>query len=36
VPFTVDLDLWDRTTIEGWTRDYVALLREEVDRALGS
>jgi hypothetical protein len=28
-------DLWDRTTIEGWTRDYVALLREEVDRALG-
>ncbi|WP_246101802.1 MupA/Atu3671 family FMN-dependent luciferase-like monooxygenase [Streptomyces cyaneus] len=29
-------DLWDRTTIEGWTRDYVALLREEVDRALDS
>ena len=28
-------DLWDRSTIEGWTRDYVALLREEVDRALG-
>ncbi|MFE6177203.1 MupA/Atu3671 family FMN-dependent luciferase-like monooxygenase [Streptomyces sp. NPDC056464] len=27
-------DLWDRGTIEGWTRDYVALLREEVDRAL--
>ncbi|MGW1952611.1 MupA/Atu3671 family FMN-dependent luciferase-like monooxygenase [Streptomyces sp. NPDC001920] len=29
-------DLWDRATIEGWTRDYVALLREEVERALGS
>lgn len=28
-------DLWDRATIEGWTRDYVALLSEEVDRALG-
>ncbi|WP_234333320.1 non-ribosomal peptide synthetase [Streptomyces viridochromogenes] len=28
-------DLWDRGTIEGWTRDYVALLKEEVDRALG-
>ncbi|MFE5890953.1 MupA/Atu3671 family FMN-dependent luciferase-like monooxygenase [Streptomyces sp. NPDC056462] len=28
-------DLWDRSTIEGWTRDYVALLSEEVDRALG-
>ncbi|MFF5482895.1 MupA/Atu3671 family FMN-dependent luciferase-like monooxygenase [Streptomyces sp. NPDC012935] len=28
-------DLWDRSTIEGWTRDYVALLTEEVDRALG-
>lgn len=28
-------DLWDRDTIEGWTRDYVGLLREEVDRALG-
>lgn len=28
-------DLWDRSTIEGWTRDYVALLSEEVHRALG-
>jgi iturin family lipopeptide synthetase A len=28
-------DLWDRSTIEGWTRDYVALLKKEVDRALG-
>ncbi|GHA54149.1 non-ribosomal peptide synthetase [Streptomyces purpurascens] len=28
-------DLWDRTTIEGWTRDYVALLRDETGRALG-
>ncbi|MEY9996790.1 iturin family lipopeptide synthetase A [Streptomyces sp. V4I8] len=28
-------DLWDRGTIEGWTRDYVALLTEEVDGALG-
>ncbi|GAA2416243.1 MupA/Atu3671 family FMN-dependent luciferase-like monooxygenase [Streptomyces coeruleofuscus] len=28
-------DLWDRTTIEAWTRDYVDLLREETDRALG-
>ncbi|MFH0518385.1 MupA/Atu3671 family FMN-dependent luciferase-like monooxygenase [Streptomyces sp. M41] len=28
-------DLWDRSTIEGWTRDYVALLRAEADRALG-
>ncbi|WP_190070343.1 non-ribosomal peptide synthetase [Streptomyces lanatus] len=27
-------DLWDRATIEGWARDYVALLREEVDRTL--
>ncbi|MEU0386619.1 MupA/Atu3671 family FMN-dependent luciferase-like monooxygenase [Streptomyces chartreusis] len=28
-------DLWDRTTIEDWTRDYVDLLREETGRALG-
>ncbi|MEU0110930.1 MupA/Atu3671 family FMN-dependent luciferase-like monooxygenase [Streptomyces sp. NPDC006251] len=28
-------DLWDRSTIEVWTRDYVALLREETARALG-
>ncbi|WP_328419923.1 MupA/Atu3671 family FMN-dependent luciferase-like monooxygenase [Streptomyces sp. NBC_00443] len=28
-------DLWDRSTIEGWTRDYIGLLSEEVDRALG-
>ncbi|GGW76507.1 non-ribosomal peptide synthetase [Streptomyces caelestis] len=28
-------DLWDRTTIEDWTRDYVDLLREETDRAPG-
>ncbi|MGW6906307.1 MupA/Atu3671 family FMN-dependent luciferase-like monooxygenase [Streptomyces sp. NPDC054940] len=28
-------DLWDRATIEGWARDYVDLLREEADRALG-
>ncbi|MFF8669996.1 MupA/Atu3671 family FMN-dependent luciferase-like monooxygenase [Streptomyces sp. NPDC015242] len=28
-------DLWDRATIEGWTRDYVRLLREETARALG-
>ncbi|MFF7484975.1 MupA/Atu3671 family FMN-dependent luciferase-like monooxygenase [Streptomyces luteogriseus] len=28
-------DLWDRTTIEGWTRDYVALLRDETGSALG-
>ncbi|MFJ8630689.1 MupA/Atu3671 family FMN-dependent luciferase-like monooxygenase [Streptomyces sp. NPDC093568] len=28
-------DLWDRTTIEGWARDYVALLRAETDRAPG-
>ncbi|QOV41226.1 amino acid adenylation domain-containing protein [Streptomyces ferrugineus] len=28
-------DLWDRATIEGWTRDYVALLREEVEPAPG-
>jgi hypothetical protein len=28
-------DLWDRTTIEAWTRDYVALLRDETGRALG-
>ncbi|MFE7274972.1 MupA/Atu3671 family FMN-dependent luciferase-like monooxygenase [Streptomyces sp. NPDC057623] len=28
-------DLWDRGTIEGWTRDYVALLKEEADRAPG-
>ncbi|MFF7313844.1 MupA/Atu3671 family FMN-dependent luciferase-like monooxygenase [Streptomyces sp. NPDC008137] len=28
-------DLWDRTTIEGWTRDYVALLRDETGGALG-
>ncbi len=27
-------DLWDRATIEGWTRDYVALLRDETGRAL--
>ncbi|WP_328336107.1 MupA/Atu3671 family FMN-dependent luciferase-like monooxygenase [Streptomyces violaceus] len=27
-------DLWDHTTIEGWTRDYVALLRDETGRAL--
>ncbi|WP_435857490.1 MupA/Atu3671 family FMN-dependent luciferase-like monooxygenase [Streptomyces olindensis] len=27
-------DLWDRDTIESWTRDYVALLREETARAL--
>ncbi|WP_031487242.1 non-ribosomal peptide synthetase [Streptomyces bicolor] len=27
-------DLWDQVTVEGWTRDYVALLREEVDRAV--
>ncbi|MER8224320.1 MupA/Atu3671 family FMN-dependent luciferase-like monooxygenase [Streptomyces sp. NPDC094143] len=26
-------DLWDRATIEGWTRDYVGLLREETDGA---
>ncbi|WP_346182248.1 MupA/Atu3671 family FMN-dependent luciferase-like monooxygenase [Streptomyces osmaniensis] len=26
-------DLWDHATVEGWARDYVALLREEVDRA---
>ncbi|WP_432196032.1 MupA/Atu3671 family FMN-dependent luciferase-like monooxygenase [Streptomyces sp. bgisy027] len=29
-------DLWDHATIEGWASDYVALLREEVDRALRS
>ncbi|MGW5471204.1 MupA/Atu3671 family FMN-dependent luciferase-like monooxygenase [Streptomyces chartreusis] len=29
-------DLWDHATIEGWARDYVGLLREEVDRALRS
>lgn len=29
-------DLWDHATIEGWARDYIALLREEVDRALRS
>nr|WP_252981152.1 MupA/Atu3671 family FMN-dependent luciferase-like monooxygenase [Streptomyces chartreusis] len=29
-------DLWDHATIEGWARDYVALLREEVGRALRS
>ena len=28
-------DLWDRTTIEGWTRDYVALLRDETGSAFG-
>ncbi|MDT0386369.1 MupA/Atu3671 family FMN-dependent luciferase-like monooxygenase [Streptomyces dubilierae] len=28
-------DLWDRATIEGWTRDYVTLLREETGRAPG-
>jgi natural product biosynthesis luciferase-like monooxygenase protein/amino acid adenylation domain-containing protein len=28
-------DLWDRTTIEAWARDYVDLLREETGRALG-
>ncbi|OUD03711.1 non-ribosomal peptide synthetase [Streptomyces swartbergensis] len=28
-------DLWDRSTIEAWTGDYVDLLREETDRALG-
>ncbi|MFD7665065.1 MupA/Atu3671 family FMN-dependent luciferase-like monooxygenase [Streptomyces sp. NPDC059788] len=27
-------DLWDRSTIEGWTADYVALLAEEVRTAL--
>lgn len=29
-------DLWDHATVEGWARDYVALLREEVERALRS
>ncbi|MEV5910036.1 MupA/Atu3671 family FMN-dependent luciferase-like monooxygenase [Streptomyces chartreusis] len=29
-------DLWDHATIEGWARDYVVLLREEVERALRS
>ncbi|MFC5147659.1 MupA/Atu3671 family FMN-dependent luciferase-like monooxygenase [Streptomyces aureoversilis] len=28
-------DLWDRETVEGWTRDYVELLRDEVRAALG-
>ncbi|EPJ42605.1 putative Linear gramicidin synthase subunit C [Streptomyces afghaniensis 772] len=28
-------DLWDRTTIEAWARDYVELLREETGRATG-
>jgi natural product biosynthesis luciferase-like monooxygenase protein/amino acid adenylation domain-containing protein len=28
-------DLWDRSTIVGWTRDYVALLRAETDRTPG-
>ncbi|MFF3332853.1 MupA/Atu3671 family FMN-dependent luciferase-like monooxygenase [Streptomyces sp. NPDC002888] len=28
-------DLWDRTTVEGWARDYVRLLHEGVDEALG-
>ncbi|QLE75882.1 amino acid adenylation domain-containing protein [Streptomyces rectiverticillatus] len=27
-------DLWDRETVEGWMRDYVELLREEVRAAL--
>ncbi|CAL9326948.1 Glutamate-1-semialdehyde 2,1-aminomutase [Streptomyces sp. enrichment culture] len=27
-------DLWDRGTVEAWTRDYVALLRDETNRAL--
>ncbi len=27
-------DLWDRGTVEAWTRDYVALLRDETTRAL--
>nr|WP_052310421.1 non-ribosomal peptide synthetase [Streptomyces viridochromogenes] len=29
-------DLWDHATVEGWTRDYVGLLRDEVRRALDS
>ncbi|MET9764612.1 MupA/Atu3671 family FMN-dependent luciferase-like monooxygenase [Streptomyces sp. NPDC006372] len=29
-------DLWDHSTVEGWTRDYVGLLRVEVRRALDS
>ncbi|MDT0458780.1 amino acid adenylation domain-containing protein [Streptomyces sp. DSM 41527] len=28
-------DLWERTTIEGWARDYVELLGEEVRQAQG-
>ncbi|MEU1087677.1 MupA/Atu3671 family FMN-dependent luciferase-like monooxygenase [Streptomyces sp. NPDC005576] len=28
-------DLWDRETIEEWTREYVRLLRDEVQEALG-
>ncbi|MEW1693224.1 MupA/Atu3671 family FMN-dependent luciferase-like monooxygenase [Streptomyces sp. NPDC091265] len=27
-------DLWDRTTVETWTREYVRLLRDEVGQAL--
>ncbi|PAU50308.1 non-ribosomal peptide synthetase [Streptomyces albireticuli] len=27
-------DLWDRSTVEGWVRDYAALLEEETGRAL--
>ncbi|MGW2601765.1 MupA/Atu3671 family FMN-dependent luciferase-like monooxygenase, partial [Streptomyces klenkii] len=27
-------DLWDRATVEGWMRDYVGLLRDEVRAAL--
>ncbi|GAA4335820.1 hypothetical protein GCM10023086_68650 [Streptomyces venetus] len=29
-------DLWDQATVEGWTRDYVGLLRDEVRGALDS
>ncbi|WP_190200705.1 non-ribosomal peptide synthetase [Streptomyces djakartensis] len=29
-------DLWDRATIEGWTRDYVGLLLDETERDLWS
>ncbi|MFD0384843.1 hypothetical protein ACFQ2B_29135 [Streptomyces stramineus] len=27
-------DLWDRATVEGWARDYTALLAKEVRGAL--
>ncbi|MFF7725018.1 MupA/Atu3671 family FMN-dependent luciferase-like monooxygenase [Streptomyces sp. NPDC008001] len=29
-------DLWDRETVEGWARDYVELLRDEVRAALAA